>query len=420
MPISRFRGEFFYLSNFFPCRHAVEFDGDLYPTSEHAYQAAKIEERSVREPFTCGGSLGDNPMDAKRKGGKVKKRPNWDSKKVSIMLAIVRSKFACDRDFQKKLIATKGQTIIEGHTNDNFWGGTRNHLGHILMKVRDELADAEQRVVPIDCARCDDEGKTTSAQPKERCKGRVDRRATFQERVDVWLEESEFVHTLDASESAVPIDEVCEASAPAPTGAVEVDLCTGCMSEEAPISPRDQDPLADAQPAFPSDFAAPREDPITSGQAGFPQGFAAWLSSALDQELDGNTAESGLCAMEVILGEPEDLQEALKLAADALQELGASKAAGEVKFRWLFYRGACEAGGHRQPAALGAAQARGDVESVPLALDSVRVPGTKLVQSHIADAQIGEEQVASAAPEKHGRPRGGRSGFRRKYDADHM
>ena len=66
MPINRFRGEFFFLSSFFPCRQGVEFEGDLYPTSEHAYQAGKIEDRDRRDSFTLGGSLGDNPMQKQR------------------------------------------------------------------------------------------------------------------------------------------------------------------------------------------------------------------------------------------------------------------------------------------------------------------------------------------------------------------
>ena len=32
MPRSRFRGQYFYLSNFYPCKDGVEFDGDASPT----------------------------------------------------------------------------------------------------------------------------------------------------------------------------------------------------------------------------------------------------------------------------------------------------------------------------------------------------------------------------------------------------
>jgi ribA/ribD-fused uncharacterized protein len=139
MPINHFRGQHFYLSNFYQCACGVEFDGDVYPTSEHAYQAAKVERREGRQAFTCGGSLGDNPMDAKRKGGKVTMRPGWNAMKVLVMAEIVRSKFHRDPTIAAKLVQTRDQKIVEGHTIDKFWGGRRNHLGNILIRMRQEL-----------------------------------------------------------------------------------------------------------------------------------------------------------------------------------------------------------------------------------------------------------------------------------------
>lgn len=142
MPINRFRGQYYFLSNFYSCPEGVEYEGDLYPTSEHAYQAAKIEDRPGRDSFTVGGSLGTNPMEAKRKGGKVAMRAGFDSMRVKVMGTIIRSKFARDPRLQELLTSTGNQKIVEGHTNDKFWGGKRNHLGNCLMRVRDEIAAA--------------------------------------------------------------------------------------------------------------------------------------------------------------------------------------------------------------------------------------------------------------------------------------
>ena len=177
MPINKFRGKFYFLSNFGPCEQGVEFDGDLYPTSEHAYQAAKIEDRDGRDSFTVGGSLGPNPRDAQAKGRTVKKRPGWEKMKVDVMLAVVRSKFARDAEMRKKLRATRGQQLVEGHTNDQFWGNKRNHLGHILMRVRDELPqETDQTEV------ADEEVAADSADPKcTRSKGDERRRAEFED-----------------------------------------------------------------------------------------------------------------------------------------------------------------------------------------------------------------------------------------------
>ncbi|CAE7511109.1 unnamed protein product [Symbiodinium natans] len=87
--------------------------------------------RTGTEAFTLGGSLGDNPMDAKAEGKTVQNRPDWDNLKVDVMLVVVRSKFARDADLRKKLRATRGQQLAEGHAGDRFWGGRRNHLRNI-------------------------------------------------------------------------------------------------------------------------------------------------------------------------------------------------------------------------------------------------------------------------------------------------
>lgn len=167
MPINRFRGQYFFLSNFYPCPCGVEFEGDVYDTTEHAYQAAKIEDRAGRDSFTRGGSLGENPMDAKMKGKNVKMRPGWASLKTSVMLQVVRSKFENSSVLAQKLVNTGSQTIVEGHTGDKFWGGKANHLGNILMRVRKELRDGIAANVPLlsdDFA--EDESKITCRKDK--------------------------------------------------------------------------------------------------------------------------------------------------------------------------------------------------------------------------------------------------------------
>ena len=46
-PITLFRDEHAFLSNFYP--HPIEIDGDIYPTSEHAFQALKTDNFSERQ-----------------------------------------------------------------------------------------------------------------------------------------------------------------------------------------------------------------------------------------------------------------------------------------------------------------------------------------------------------------------------------
>ena len=134
MVIDDFRGEYFFLSNFYSAE--VTYEGYTYKNNEAAFQAQK--DLSRREEF-----INLNPMMSKIKGKKVKLRDDWNEVKVSIMEEIVRCKFDQNPNIKEKLINTKGKTLIEGNKwNDTFWGMCNgkgeNILGKILMKLREE------------------------------------------------------------------------------------------------------------------------------------------------------------------------------------------------------------------------------------------------------------------------------------------
>ena len=135
--ISDFRGEYRWLSNF----HLVEvkLDGLPYPSTEHAYQAAKtldIAERLMIQALpTCG--------QAKRTGQRLKLRDDWEQVKVSIMLDLLRQKFARGTLLGQQLDATGDRQLVEGNWwGDTFWGVCggvgENQLGKLLMQVRAE------------------------------------------------------------------------------------------------------------------------------------------------------------------------------------------------------------------------------------------------------------------------------------------
>jgi ribA/ribD-fused uncharacterized protein len=139
MKINSFRGEYRFLSNFWPV--AVHYEGWEFPTVEHAYQAAKTvvpEERGEIQQQTTPGR-------AKKLGSKVTIRLDWDSVKVDIMLNLLRQKFA-DPLLKPRLLATGDAELVEGNTwGDTYWGVDlrynigENHLGKLLMQVREEL-----------------------------------------------------------------------------------------------------------------------------------------------------------------------------------------------------------------------------------------------------------------------------------------
>ncbi len=136
-PIKGFSGKYRWLSNFHLC--LVGFEGLVYPSTENAYQAAKVENNYQRKEF-----LIISPNKAKELGGKVGLRADWDKIKIDIMRKVLESKFRNDLYLQKLLIET-GDAYLE-ETNDwddKFWGVCdgvgENNLGKLLMELREGL-----------------------------------------------------------------------------------------------------------------------------------------------------------------------------------------------------------------------------------------------------------------------------------------
>jgi ribA/ribD-fused uncharacterized protein len=135
--INSFSGEFDFLSNFSPSE--VSWAGNLYPTVEHAYQAAKSKDCGVREMFM----FYKTPGQAKREGRKIQIREDWEEIKVNVMRTLLIQKFS-DPVLLAKLKATAPHELVEGNWwNDTFWGvcrGTgKNMLGKLLMEIRDNV-----------------------------------------------------------------------------------------------------------------------------------------------------------------------------------------------------------------------------------------------------------------------------------------
>lgn len=135
--INGFRGKYYFLSNFYPCK--VEWEGLVYENNESAFQSAKCINLEQRKSF-----LELDPSSAKRKGRRVELRNDWENIKDQIMYEIVLNKFKQNEDLKEKLLATENEDLIEKNTwHDYYWGVCdgrgKNMLGKILMRVREEL-----------------------------------------------------------------------------------------------------------------------------------------------------------------------------------------------------------------------------------------------------------------------------------------
>jgi ribA/ribD-fused uncharacterized protein len=141
--IAFFRGKYAFLSNFYEA--ATEFEGVVYPTSEHAFQAAKSLHSGDREAIRNAPT----PRQAKRMGKQVKLREDWEEIKYEVMLTCLRSKFSRG-DLRTRLLASWKEPLEEGNTwGDTVWGVVngvgQNLLGKALMQVRDEIIVEEQK-----------------------------------------------------------------------------------------------------------------------------------------------------------------------------------------------------------------------------------------------------------------------------------
>lgn len=141
--IDSFRGDNEFLNSAFACN--IEFDGDIYPSLEHAFQAAKTNDMTGREFIKAAATA----ADAKALGKKVTIVADWDQKRLDVMASLVRQKFTNNLDLKVKLLMTGTADLVQGGMRrDRFWGVDKNgvgenHLGKILMTIRDAIRASE-------------------------------------------------------------------------------------------------------------------------------------------------------------------------------------------------------------------------------------------------------------------------------------
>lgn len=138
--IDRFDGEYRFLSNFYNI--GILYEGLLYPSVEHAYQAAKTLSHTQRVVVLNMVT----PGRAKRMGQQLILREDWEDVKLSVMETLLREKFR-QAYLKSQLLKTFPAELEEGNTwGDRYWGVCggvgENHLGRLLMKIRKELKDA--------------------------------------------------------------------------------------------------------------------------------------------------------------------------------------------------------------------------------------------------------------------------------------
>lgn len=141
--INHFDKEWAFLSNFYP--QEIEFEGIIYPSNEHFFQAMKTLDINERRAIANAST----PGLAKKMGRSVSLRPDWEDIKDDVMLEGLYRKFAND-ELAEWLLDTGDEWLEEGNFwHDNHFGVCycakcqnikgQNVLGKLLMKVRSEI-----------------------------------------------------------------------------------------------------------------------------------------------------------------------------------------------------------------------------------------------------------------------------------------
>jgi len=148
MIIDRFKGHYWFLSNFYKGKFFFYGDywtGRYYNCAEYAFQASKTFDPEEKK-WVLDSS---DAAQAKSRGRKVSLRSDWGIVSYGIMYEIVAAKFS-DPQLQRLLLSTENAVLRESNNwHDNKWGDCTcanckditgdNFLGIILMNIRKRL-----------------------------------------------------------------------------------------------------------------------------------------------------------------------------------------------------------------------------------------------------------------------------------------
>lgn len=157
--ITDFRSGYSFLSNFYKYPLLVSIREPFpettthavitlqVPTAEHAYQYMKVRwDHPDAEKWRTSILATKRPAVAKAIGKDVPLRLDWEYVKLHFMEQILRVKFPPGGQLSARLVATHPHELIElNWWKDTYWGVDtftgegENHLGELLMKLRDEL-----------------------------------------------------------------------------------------------------------------------------------------------------------------------------------------------------------------------------------------------------------------------------------------
>ena len=131
--------------------HAIEVDGVVYPTVEHAYQCMRYTDQKIKdEIWNARSPVKAWEISEKYKQDKYKdfQKPDFRPHKREVMKQLMRAK-ADQHEEVRKALMDSGDLKIVKHIDtyppgDGFWddgsdGKGENQMGKIWMEIREEI-----------------------------------------------------------------------------------------------------------------------------------------------------------------------------------------------------------------------------------------------------------------------------------------
>ena len=148
-----------WFSNMLPLDEPFEYQGIAFSTVENFYQAMKVPKENVELRRRIAAM---EPHQAKTEARRLARRgllrQDFHAQKLDVMMFALRKKFAKGTRWHRRLMETGDEQIVEANNwHDQFFGncicGEReacaapgeNHLGKLLMELRDEFRTACRR-----------------------------------------------------------------------------------------------------------------------------------------------------------------------------------------------------------------------------------------------------------------------------------
>jgi ribA/ribD-fused uncharacterized protein len=141
-------------SNLF--QRSIMFEGQVFASAEHAYQAGKASKKQVRDWLLSAPTPGLLAMAAH---GLYTWDivPDWSRTKYDRMRAVLRAKFSQHEDLRELLLSTGESRLVESGTVNNAvnrtWGEVngkgQNMLGVMLMELRTELRSERPEITKV-------------------------------------------------------------------------------------------------------------------------------------------------------------------------------------------------------------------------------------------------------------------------------